>query len=150
MSKRNVVISISLLQPPTVILMDLMWSNKMSSHTTQVQWTLQNLNTEHKAWTHIWLNKFQVSRIFVFSTNPCLIIFANDLLCFSAVFPLLTYITDIKSKHKFTPNLLMLSNKHLTYPLCDEVTGTEENELTKGGTEMCCLHWFWFMKEFCQ
>lgn len=26
----------------------------------------------------------------------------------------------------------MLSNKHLTYPLCEEVTGTEENELTKG------------------
>lgn len=127
------------------------WPNVAQQNATQPKFSERSqVQTARKAWAHGWLNAFQVSRIFVFSTNPCLIIFTKDLPCFSAVFPLLTYITDIKSKHKFTPNSLMLSNKHLTYPLCDEVTGTEENELAKGGTEICRLHGFWFMKEFCQ
>lgn len=96
-------------------------------------------------------NKFQTSRIFTFSTNPCLIIFANNLPCFYAIFPLMAYKIDTRSKEKFFPNSLMISkNKHFTNPLCEEVTGIEKTEFTKGGIKMCCLHWFWFMKEFCQ
>lgn len=97
-------------------------------------------------------NKFQISRIFTFSDNYFLtkIIFANNLPCFYTMFPFAALITDRQHKRTFTPNSLTTSNKHVTCPPCENVTGCEETENTKGGTKTCCLHWFWFMKDFCQ
>lgn len=97
-----------------------------------------------------YVNRFEISRIFALSANPHVKIFANNLPCFYAMFPLIADTTDTKHEHRFIPNSLVTSNQHLTHLLNDKVTGTEETEFTEGGTKMCCLHWFWFMKDFCQ
>lgn len=96
------------------------------------------------------LYKSEIPRIFTFSASRRVIILANNLPCFYAMFPLIADTTYTERKHKFIPNSLMTSNKHLTYPLLDKVPGMEETEFTEGGTKRCCLHWFWFMKDFCQ
>lgn len=85
------------------------------------------------------LYKSEIPRIFTFSASRRVIILANNLPCFYAMFPLIADTTYTEGKHKFIPNSLMTSNKHLTYPLLDKVPGMEETEFTEGGTKMCCL-----------
>lgn len=71
-------------------------------------------------------NKFEISRIFTFPASPRVIIFANNLPCFDAMFPLIADTTNTERKHRCIPNLLMTRNKHFTCPLRDKATGAEE------------------------